>query len=272
MGESTSQGLWARFQAPLGKALRALVVAASPPPLRASAFAPAALGFRLPDRPQGPPPPALRGGLGAGGASFPPSDSAVAGRPLSVLHRSERPLALAASPPLSGPSLDSVRLPPPSRGWERGVGPGRMPARREAQGTPPRRAPPASVPLRKSRFQTAGTFFSFFETAWFQQWLCAWRSKYRDLSEARSALKGALPGPPPELREPLSAVELGGPGGDGSGQAGGMLFWKGRIGVPVSSAGVRATLPAAKPASSASPPASRPSWRQIPSRRRCCPG
>lgn len=69
------------------------MVAASPPPLRASASAPAAPGFRLPDRPQGPLPPALRARLGAGGASFPPSVSAAAGRPLSGLHGSERPLA-----------------------------------------------------------------------------------------------------------------------------------------------------------------------------------
>lgn len=254
VGESTSQGLWALPQEPLGKTLRTLVVAASPPPLRASASAPAAPGFRLPDRPQGPLAPALRARLAAGGASFPPSDSAAAGRPLSGLHGSERPLALARSPPLSGPSRDSVRLPPPSRGWERGVGPGQVPAGREAQGTPPSRAPPASAPLRKSRFKTAGTFFSFFGTARFQQWLCAWSSKYGDFSEARSALKGTLPGPPPGLREPLSAVELGGPG-CGGGQAGGMLFWKGRIGVFMFSAGVRASPPAPEPASSASPPA-----------------
>lgn len=101
--------------------------------------------------------------------------------------RVRAPARLARSPPLSGPSRDSVRLPPPSRGWERGVGPGQVPAGREAQGTPPRRAPPASAPLRKSRFKTAGTFFSFFGTARFQQWLCAWSSKYGDFSEARSA-------------------------------------------------------------------------------------
>ena len=171
------QGICARPQPP-GK-IDPQVAAASPLPLQPGCKRQRPIqpprggggGFGLPNRPQGPekpqpkrhvPPRVLSAPRGAGGASLPPPGAGgrLFTRRAGRLRRGSpgvRPagrspsLGLRGGP--GGPQLPPPRHLPPA--WERSWRASQVPARREAQGTPPRH--PGS-----RAFETAGALFSFF--------------------------------------------------------------------------------------------------------------